>query len=488
MRMMGAESVEYHRATVLGRGDDYPGMALEYYASRGETPLVWGGSGRAGAGPGGSRVAGDDYEAVFGPGGARHPRTGERLVSTRRPGHGDRHLGAQERGRARGDRPGRGHAPDHGRRARRHAWLPGPGDPPDGRAGGAKRPKRRPTGGLIYAHTRHATSRAGDPCPHDHVLLANLVEMKDEQGGWKAADTALWREHLHAATMVGRVAAARVAVELGYAIEADPGPSGRLGHWRIAGVPDEVMELHSKRAAEIEAECQRRGEGSYRARAWPPGPPARPNATSRWVDLVERWRAELAVGGLAGRAPGRRGRRRPPAPGRARPAQRQRRPGGRLRGAGRRRRPGPAQGVLPPPPGRGPGPAPVRPGPRGARPAGRPGPGRPRSSPPGRCGRRPGNGALARLGPGPGDRHRREPGPPVGPHRRPRRSRGDGRGSHRRRPSRTSGPGCQKSSGRPPSPSALRGAGPSWSWGWPGPARPPCCGPWPTPSSAPATK
>ena len=48
MRMMGAESVEYHRSTVLGRGDDFPGMALEYYASRGETPLVWGA--RAGRG------------------------------------------------------------------------------------------------------------------------------------------------------------------------------------------------------------------------------------------------------------------------------------------------------------------------------------------------------------------------------------------------------------------------------------------------------
>jgi conjugative relaxase-like TrwC/TraI family protein len=118
------------------------------------------------------------------------------------------------------------------------------------------------TGGLIYAHARHATSRAGDPCPHDHVLLANVVEMKDGCGGWKAADTALWREHLHAATMVGRVAAAQVAVELGYAIEADPGPSGRLRHWRIAGVPHEVIEVHSKRAAEIDAECQRRGDNS----------------------------------------------------------------------------------------------------------------------------------------------------------------------------------------------------------------------------------
>jgi hypothetical protein len=43
--MMGSDSVEYHRATVLARGDDHPGQALAYYASRGETPLAWGGSG-----------------------------------------------------------------------------------------------------------------------------------------------------------------------------------------------------------------------------------------------------------------------------------------------------------------------------------------------------------------------------------------------------------------------------------------------------------
>jgi hypothetical protein len=49
--------------------------------------------------------------------------------------------------------------------------------------------------------------------------------------------------------MIGRVAAARVAVELGYAIEADPGPSGRLRQWRLIGVPDEVVAVPSKRAA-----------------------------------------------------------------------------------------------------------------------------------------------------------------------------------------------------------------------------------------------
>ncbi len=72
MRMMGAESVEYHRATVLGRVDDHPGRAMEYYASRGETPLVWGGSGAASLGLAGA-VSAEAYEAVFGPGGAQGP-------------------------------------------------------------------------------------------------------------------------------------------------------------------------------------------------------------------------------------------------------------------------------------------------------------------------------------------------------------------------------------------------------------------------------
>ena len=87
------------------------------------------------------------------------------------------------------------------------------------------------------------------------------------------------------------------AVELGYGIEADPGPSGRLGHWRIAGIPDEVLALHSKRAAEIEAECQRRGETSYRAR----GVAARTTRSAKEHEaegeLVGRWRAELEAAG-----------------------------------------------------------------------------------------------------------------------------------------------------------------------------------------------
>jgi hypothetical protein len=70
--MMGTESVKYHRVTVLERADDFAGMALEYYASRGETPLLWGGSGGISLGVS-AAVSPDAYEAVYGSGGARHP-------------------------------------------------------------------------------------------------------------------------------------------------------------------------------------------------------------------------------------------------------------------------------------------------------------------------------------------------------------------------------------------------------------------------------
>jgi conjugative relaxase-like TrwC/TraI family protein len=295
MRMMGAESVAYHRRTVLERADDHPGTALAYYESRGETPLMWGGSGAMSLGVSGP-VTPADYEAVYGPAGARHPGTSERLVTTRRPGMElviSAHKSVAELGVI-----GRAEDMHQIMDAERDAtlgYLNGVTRQMGGRRGRAA--QASPTRGLIYAHARHATSRAGDPCPHDHVLLANLVEMRDERGGWKAPDTTLWREHLHAATMVGRVASARAAVELGYGIKADPGPSGRLGHWRIAGIPDEVLALHSKRAAEIEAECERRGESSYRAR----GVAARTTRSTKHheeeEELVGRWRAELEAAG-----------------------------------------------------------------------------------------------------------------------------------------------------------------------------------------------
>ena len=85
MRMMGRDSVEYHRETVMDRADDHRGLALAYYDERGESPMRWGGAGCADLGLTGE-VTPEEYEAIFGVGGARHPVTGERLVKTDRPG------------------------------------------------------------------------------------------------------------------------------------------------------------------------------------------------------------------------------------------------------------------------------------------------------------------------------------------------------------------------------------------------------------------
>lgn len=110
----------------------------------------------------------------------------------------------------------------------------------------------------------------------------------------------------HAATQIGRVAAAHRAVELGYGIAADGGRSGRLRHWRVAGIPDEVLELHSKRAGQITAAVAARGTDTYQARNtaaratraakrpvpegswWPAGGPSWPRSAGRSLRSTSR--------------------------------------------------------------------------------------------------------------------------------------------------------------------------------------------------------
>jgi conjugative relaxase-like TrwC/TraI family protein len=297
MRMMGAESVAYHRETIIERGDDFQGAALEYYASRGETPLLWGGSGAASLGLTGA-VDNPSYDALFGPGGAKDPQSGERLVAAKRPGMElviAAHKSVAELGVL--GRAEDMHAIMDAERDATLAYLDELTKERGGRRGVAAVPTA--TSGLVFAHARHATTRAGDPGPHDHVLIANVIEMLDERGGTKAPDTTLWREHLHAATMVGRLASAKVATDLGYGIEADAGPSGKLGHWRIAGIGDEALAVHSKRAAEINQATSDRGFSTYQARAVAARETRKSKRHEAVEALVPRWRGELADAGFA---------------------------------------------------------------------------------------------------------------------------------------------------------------------------------------------
>lgn len=290
-RIMGAESVTYHRDTVVDRADDFPGQTLAYYGSRGETPMRWGGAGADRLGLAGT-VTHDDYGAVFAHGGARDPILGERLVSTKRPGIElvvSAHKSVAVLGVV-------GRADDMHRILDAEtdatvefldAWVQRQG----GRRGRLQ--VRTPTTGLIYGRTRHATSRAGDPNPHDHVLVANITEMLDDRGGWKGLDTAGVRDMVHAATAVGRLHAAWEARQLGYAITPDAGRSGKLDHFAIAGIPDDVCRTFSKRSDQIDEIAGT--DASYRLRSTM-ARAHRPDKDDRSPEqLMDRWHAELAA-------------------------------------------------------------------------------------------------------------------------------------------------------------------------------------------------
>ncbi len=168
MRMMGAHSVTYHEHTVAGRGDDPVANALDYYSSRGETPMCWGGSGAALLGLEGE-VDLADWRALFGAGGPRHPESGERLVACMRPGM---ELVVSP-GKSVAELGVIGRAEDmhvilDAETAATLEYLDRVTKEQGGRRGRAQ--LRTPTDGLTWAVSRHATTRAGDPQPHDHLL------------------------------------------------------------------------------------------------------------------------------------------------------------------------------------------------------------------------------------------------------------------------------------------------------------------------------
>jgi conjugative relaxase-like TrwC/TraI family protein len=198
-KTMGADSVEYHEQTVLGRADDHPGQALDYYGSRGETPLRWGGAGAARLGLAGE-VTPEAYRLAFGPGGFRDPLTGQQLVRTSRPGF-ELVISAHKSLSLLGvmgcadDMHSILDAETAGTLDYLDGWVQTRG----GRRGRAT--VATPTSGLVYAVTRHGTSRLGDPALHDHVLIANLCEMRDAQGGYKALFSARVRDLAEPAAM-----------------------------------------------------------------------------------------------------------------------------------------------------------------------------------------------------------------------------------------------------------------------------------------------
>jgi conjugative relaxase-like TrwC/TraI family protein len=107
-------------------------------------------------------------------------------------------------------------------------------------------PRRETTSGVIAASFRHRTSRAGDPYLHWHVLVANLVQGAD--GRWSSfAHPELYRH----ATAAGEVFQAAFRAELTDSLGVEWKPGRHVPE--IAGIPQHVLDVFSKRSAEIEA-------------------------------------------------------------------------------------------------------------------------------------------------------------------------------------------------------------------------------------------
>ena len=153
------------------------------------------------------------------------------------------------------------------------------------------------TTGLLAAGFRHRTSRAGDPQLHTHVLVANAVRGND--GKWASLHASLRYHHGRTSGFVYQAALRSGLVErLGVSF----GPLSQ-GTAEIAGVPKQLVELFSKRRAEIVARLDELGMSSRGAAEIATldtrkPKPAAGDAATEATKLHEHWRAEAKAAGI----------------------------------------------------------------------------------------------------------------------------------------------------------------------------------------------
>ncbi len=113
---------------------------------------------------------------------------------------------------------------------------------------GAARAKDKPVlvRGLTVASFRHLTSRALDPFPHHHNVIANTVV--DEHGDRRALDARGLYTHAQAASAL---ATAQMRHDLTRSVGVR-WRRGWSGSWEIDGIGDDVLREFSRRRSEIE--------------------------------------------------------------------------------------------------------------------------------------------------------------------------------------------------------------------------------------------
>jgi conjugative relaxase-like TrwC/TraI family protein len=160
------------------------------------------------------------------------------------------------------------------------------------------------TNGLTIATFRQTTSRADDPQIHTHAVISAKVQTPD--GRWCALDARYLKRHQR---MLGGLYQSVLRAELAHRFGVEWRPI-RNGQAEIAGVPDELLAVFSKRTAEIEGALadkvddfrQREGREPSRWERAALTREASADTRSRKSghgagDLTTRWRTEAANAG-----------------------------------------------------------------------------------------------------------------------------------------------------------------------------------------------
>lgn len=114
------------------------------------------------------------------------------------------------------------------------------------------------TQGLLATRFRHWESREGDPQLHDHVVVANKVQITDDQGRtkWLTIDSrSLYKATVTASSVYNQALAAELKT-LGLELRERTTPSGDYKGMELVSVSDELIDRCSGRRAAITARTE----------------------------------------------------------------------------------------------------------------------------------------------------------------------------------------------------------------------------------------
>jgi conjugative relaxase-like TrwC/TraI family protein len=150
--------------------------------------------------------------------------------------------------------------------------------------------------GLLAVGFDHRTSREGDPLLHTHLVVANRVQGPD--GRWTALDGRDLYRHRLAGDAIYRATYQR---ELSRSLGVEWTAADRHGNRELQGVPEDLVQLFSKRTDQIDLEVERLEadgrERTPRLVKWAVQATRKPKQQEAADTLYGRWRAEAAERG-----------------------------------------------------------------------------------------------------------------------------------------------------------------------------------------------